>query len=541
MQSPSQIVALGRPAQLSVAAQGAPPLAYQWRHNGANIPGATNAAYAIAAFDLSDAGNYSVAIANRFGIAVSPAIRLFPSLAIASLADNFAARVTLTNSAFTGAGDNRSSTKEPGEPNHAGNPGGKSVWFRWMPLVSGIATISTAGSTFDTLLAVYQGSNLTNLMLVAQDDDSSGFFTSGVRFNVVADESSEVAIDGLAGASGDIILKLEIEPTPDRLPEILVQPTGKTVPPGILVALAVTARAGSPALGLTYHWLKDGVEILNETNSTYSIPNMQAENVGAYSVRITQGPRVVQSQSAVLQINTSTIGTLVDNVAAADKFAHAVLAAKTPPIQPPGPDGPLPPRTPPAIGYSGTQIFNTVGASKDEGEPNHCGILGGASQWIYYQAPSDGIFILNTDGSGFDTVLAVYTNNGPVVDFTNLVSVACDNDGGLDGHASAVAFAVTRNTLFYVAVDGVGSAMGRVQLNYKLVVPLRFTSWSYTGGQFQLQFAGQPAGSFILQRSSTLTNWITLLITNSASGIVIFTDINLSGFDRRYYRAFQAQ
>src|SRR5439155_11927 len=54
-------------------------------------------------------------------------------------------------------GSTRSATKETGEPNHAGNSGGHSIWYCWTAPDSGSVTFDTIGSNFDTLLAVYTG------------------------------------------------------------------------------------------------------------------------------------------------------------------------------------------------------------------------------------------------------------------------------------------------------------------------------------------------------------------------------------------------
>ena len=45
--------------------------------------------------------------------------------------DNFANAETITDRFGWLDGDNTEATKEPGEPNHAGNPGGASVWYSW--------------------------------------------------------------------------------------------------------------------------------------------------------------------------------------------------------------------------------------------------------------------------------------------------------------------------------------------------------------------------------------------------------------------------
>ena len=55
---------------------------------------------------------------------------------------------------------------------------------------------------------------------------------------------------------------------------------------------------------------------------------------------------------------------------------------------------------------------------------------------------------MNTDGSDFDTVLAVYTGDG--TGFNTVEEEACDNDGGLDGEDSSLHFtAVPGHDLFH--------------------------------------------------------------------------------------------
>src|SRR4051812_46610388 len=66
--------------------------------------------------------------------------------------DAFAAAELLTGPTATASGSNAEATKETGEPNHAGNSGGHSVWYRWIAPEGGIATIDTFNSGFDTTL-----------------------------------------------------------------------------------------------------------------------------------------------------------------------------------------------------------------------------------------------------------------------------------------------------------------------------------------------------------------------------------------------------
>ncbi|MET0882909.1 MAG: hypothetical protein ABWZ13_02060, partial [Acidimicrobiales bacterium] len=62
-------------------------------------------------------------------------------------------------------GNNLTATKQAGEPNHAGDDGGASVWYRFRVGFNQVVRISTRGSNFDTLLAVYRGPDVRHLAL----------------------------------------------------------------------------------------------------------------------------------------------------------------------------------------------------------------------------------------------------------------------------------------------------------------------------------------------------------------------------------------
>jgi hypothetical protein len=103
---------------------------------------------------------------------------------------------------------NLGATKEPGEPDIAGNPGGKSVWWQWRAPRSGPVTIATIGSSFDVLLGVYTGTAISNLVLVASNDDAPGALASVVTFQAQAGTNYQIAVDGFDGASGEIVMTL---------------------------------------------------------------------------------------------------------------------------------------------------------------------------------------------------------------------------------------------------------------------------------------------------------------------------------------------
>ena len=134
--------------------------------------------------------------------------------------DNLANAFAVAGAAFTTTGTNVFATKEPGEPNHAGSPGGRSVWWTWTAPQTGKAMVTTAGSRVDTLLAVYTGSTIAGLVLVGANDDFVDF-TSRVRFDAVAGTAYRIAVDGFSGSAGAITLSGGMAPVNDDFAERL--------------------------------------------------------------------------------------------------------------------------------------------------------------------------------------------------------------------------------------------------------------------------------------------------------------------------------
>jgi hypothetical protein len=128
--------------------------------------------------------------------------------------DDFAQRIPITGWSNTVTGFNTNATKEPGEPSHVGNAGGRSVWWTWTALSSGNVTITTAGSTFNTLLAIYTGTSVTNLAGVAANDNDDTNVTSKITFAATAGVAYAIAVDGFDGASGNIVLQVKEDAPP---------------------------------------------------------------------------------------------------------------------------------------------------------------------------------------------------------------------------------------------------------------------------------------------------------------------------------------
>jgi hypothetical protein len=98
--------------------------------------------------------------------------------------------------------------KEAGEPSHAGDAGGNSVWWSWTAPRSGVVAFGTCGSPgVDTLLAVYTGdavSALTEVVSAKADPSCQG---SHVIFRASAGQSYHVAVDVAAGSIGGFHLQ----------------------------------------------------------------------------------------------------------------------------------------------------------------------------------------------------------------------------------------------------------------------------------------------------------------------------------------------
>lgn len=132
------------------------------------------------------------------------------------------AAVLSTGPSTVVTGTNVLATAEPGEPRHNGTGGGQSIWWRFTAPANGRVTLSTRGSNFDTILAVYRGSAVSSLTEVISNDDVIDGIdrVSEVSFDAISDVSYHVALDGWEGSWGSIRLSMttpwtvEVEPPP---------------------------------------------------------------------------------------------------------------------------------------------------------------------------------------------------------------------------------------------------------------------------------------------------------------------------------------
>ncbi len=358
--------------------------------------------------------------------------------------DKFADAILLESSSGSTLGNSLNASREIGEPLHAGNAGGASVWWRWRASENGSVTFDTIGSNFDTLLAAYRGDSVSTLATLASNDDAVGL-ASRITFAVQAGVVYHLAVDGFSGRRGAISLNWNFTPTIER--------GGITVSPES--GATISGVAGGP---------------FTPTSVTYTLGNTTTDDL---DFRITDLPgwlsatplsgRLSPSSSAQVTLSVTSAaatlpaGTHVQEVAFNGVRRRVLLevggnsgnndffgdAIAVPPV-------------PPA-----TLLGTNTGATVEPGEPQHAR-PGGHSVWWRWTAPQGISSIdITTAGSNYDTTLAVYT--GDRVDDLRLIGANDDGAGlGLD---SRVSFVPQGGTQYRIAVDGYFGDTGDIVLN----------------------------------------------------------------------------
>lgn len=480
-------------------------LQFQWSLNGEYIPGAVGPVIALRNVSAADGGSYRVTVSDGRTFEHSEVAVVVVETPLFGFSDGFASRPLLpAGSTGSVRGGNEGATVEPYEPVFVERNGGHSVWASWVAPESGVATFTTDGSNFDTLLGVYSGAGVRGLDELAVDDESSGYHTSRVQFNAVAGARYEIVVAGSGSAAGVISLNWHLDAGAAALPRVLTAPVNQSVAAGGAVSFAVQAPEAA-----SIQWYHNDLPMIGRNGAVLLLENVGVDAIGQYSVRMSTEPdaalEIAPSSVCRVELQLSSGSGASTAVLAADKPGQAAangwnVSNSTGTLDQSGTsgrsgtprragrvsyasegefmrvteDGVLPfaaavgKQFGAVQGYSGTQIFSTQGSGKDLGEPDHCDLLGGASYWFGYQAPENGMLSLNTDESDFDTILAVYIDTGIGDGYDRLKAIACDNDGGQDGRDSAVLFSVIAGQTYYVVIDGVNGASGIATLNHTL-------------------------------------------------------------------------
>ena len=340
--------------------------------------------------------------------------------------------------------ENVSASHEDGEPNHVKKNGNKSVWWKWTAPANGDISIETCGSDFDTVLAVYSGTHVGALSEITSNDDQCDL-QSQVSFSARSGITYYIVVDGFNSAAGNIALSWDFtQDSSTPVPSIAVLPAtdvtftganpGPFSPSTKSYSITHVGSTNSQTVSIsTPSWLTASTQsftlISGATESvSFSVnPNAAALPAGIYSGIIDFG---FTARAVILDLSSGTLSN--------DHFQSAASIT----------------------GQTKSITWNSNNASKESNEPNHAGNSGGKSVWWKWTATKSGLLTIDTEGTTFDTVLAVYTGN----QVSQLTENASDDDSGT-ALLSSLTLPTTAGTTYFIAVDGYNGDSGSLQLN----------------------------------------------------------------------------
>lgn len=248
---------VGQTATFNVVGQGTAPLAYQWKKDGVDIPGANSATYVTGVLSLLDNGSvFTVQVSNAFGTVLSGNAGL--SVTEAPVA---AAVTTPPSSQSVVEGGSATFTVVA--------QGTAPVTYQWRKNGADIP-----GAVSSTLL-------LTGVALSQNGEQYSCFVQ-----NAYGQAVSSPALLTVTSAT--------------VAPQITLPPQSTTVNEGAPAFFSVAATGTAP---LSYQWLRNGIDIVGATQSSYALGVVvPGDNGVTISCRVTNPLGSVTSQVALLTV-----------------------------------------------------------------------------------------------------------------------------------------------------------------------------------------------------------------------------------------------
>jgi hypothetical protein len=275
-------LAAGATATFSVTATGTAPLSYQWRFRGVALGGATNATLSLPNVQSSQAGEYSVVVHNAAGFVHSAEVLLTVNEPLQILAQPLGRVVDR----------------------------GSTVTF----------TVFAAGTGPLRYQWRFNGAPLTGAT-------NSSFVLSGVQTENAGNYSVVVTDNSGSLTSADATLSVLSPPT------IAEQPQAKTAVAYTDVFFSVVAGGEGP---FRYQWRLNALAIPGATNSLLSLPNVQPNQAGSYTVEVFNPVASVVSSNALLTLllpATIVQQPLSTNVAPGGNATFTVLASSSTPMR----------------------------------------------------------------------------------------------------------------------------------------------------------------------------------------------------------------
>jgi len=478
--------------------------------------------------------------------------------------DSFANAFTIAPAGGTVTGTNIDSSSQSGEPVACDLGGGRTVWWRWTAPKNEIVTLSTLGSDFDTVLAVYTGAAVNALApVICNDDVPGGFFTSEVIFQAVAGTTYRIAVDGYAGDQGFVSLTLTetVPATNDnfanRAPVTGINRTVHASNFGATVELSEPYHCGGDGgASLWWTWTAPGNLPVSISTLGSSLDTVLAVYVGSsygtLSAITCNDDRIPDAypDGVTSEVTFNAVGGTTYQIAVAgynDGFSveqgNIALNIVTVPA-----NDLFANRTPLTGAVAFTNGFN-IRATAEAGEPYHNFYGGRQSVWWTWTAPASGNASVTTHGSNFDTVLAVYTGNA-----VNSLSLIADNDDEVTPiiRTSKVTFNAIAGMAYQIAVDGflytdflgdpTGTDAGLISLALSLNGKSRLDDFHLrSDGHYEFLLRGDSGRNYRIETTSAPGQpWTVLGEVYLNSPSALFIDPEPAGVTSRFYRAVLA-
>lgn len=373
--------------------------------------------------------------------------------------------------------NNRFATIETGEPSHAGDANMvASLWWDLAPTANTNYLLNLTGTAIETVMAVYTGPNISNLVQVAAINGTGLSHPPSINFNAVANTTYHIAV---AGARSTDLGSIYLAITPGGSPD--------TNPPTVIVS--------NPLSGL---WVSNRVVVFSGTASD---PAPNASGVQQVNLVVNNQWQFTATGTTSWSCPVALVSGLNSVVVAAQDAAGNISSSVTVQISyvpPPNPVNDLFANATVITNNSGVFSVNTTNATAEFGEPAHAGSLATHSVWYSFTPASDGVITLNTTNSQFDTVLALYTGSS----VESLTTVASDDDAypGAPGGFSFISQAIRSNVTYHIALDGYGGASGQASLKYSFspAALYNLTVSNSSGGFVQISASNSLGGSMVL-------------------------------------------
>jgi hypothetical protein len=268
-------------------------------------------------------GAYQAVVYNSEGLTNSDIANVLVIVPALTFADNFTNRTVVTTAFGLGGGTSAGATKETGDPKPCNPKVKSSVWLTWIAPSTGVAIFTTIGSAYDTVLGVYTGTALNNLVEVTANDDAGGFHASFVTFNAQAGTAYHIYVGSLDRDGGAILLSWALNTPVYALPVITTRPAGITSKLGAAASLCVQFQSAAP---ITVQWYHNGEPIPGANQNCLQWTQLTLADLGSYQVSLSSADWTWSLDPVEVQFNSEGLTTVAARNKLFDTTGSALLS-----------------------------------------------------------------------------------------------------------------------------------------------------------------------------------------------------------------------